>query len=141
MTLLTAIIINPIIRTVSAEQIEPGLQGMYKALSIDPAWSGTVERVEIDNTHDLWLDENGCLEPGRFVFRIGEHPIAGVAMVLAHDDEGESVSCTTTVAAIAAIVRWTNAETTGGDFIQGHSEDTPKGFVIYGPRPRFRERS
>lgn len=139
MTLLNAIIINPLIRTVTAQKIESTLQGMYAALAVDPAWSGTMERVLLDQAHDLWLDENGCLAPGRPVFLIHDHPIAGVGMILSHDDEGESRDCTLPVADIVRRVVWTDLETTG-DFTEGHAEEAPNSFVYIAGRPIFRPR-
>lgn len=139
MTLLNAIIINPVTRTVTAEKIDSTLQGMYAALAVDPAWSGTIERVSLNPTHDLWIDENGCLEPGRPVFLIHDHPFAGVAMILSLDDEGESRDCTLPLTDIVRRVAWTDLETTG-DFTEGHSEDTPNGFLYVGGRPIYRQR-
>jgi hypothetical protein len=140
MTLLNAIIINPVTRTVTAQKIEPGLQGMYAALAVDPAWSGTIERFSYDQVHDLWLDENGCLEPGRPVFLLHDHPFAGVTMILSHDDEGESRDCTLPLAEIDRHVAWTDLETTGG-FTEGHGEDTPNGFLYVVGEPIFRRRT
>jgi hypothetical protein len=139
MTLLNAIIINPVTRTVTAEKIESSLQGMYAALAVDPAWSGTIERVSVDQVHDLWIDENGCLEPGRPVFLLHDHPFAGVAMILSHDDEGDARDCGLPLADIAGRVEWTNLETSG-DFTEGHSEEAPNSFVYVAGRPIFRRR-
>jgi hypothetical protein len=139
MTLLNAIIINPVSRTVTSEKIESTLQGMYAALAVDPAWSGTIERVELDQEHDLWIDENGCLEPGRPVFFLHNHPFAGVAMILSYDDEGNSHNCHLPLADIVRRVGWTDLETTG-DFTQGYSKDSPHSFVYVVGRPIFRRR-
>ena len=139
MTLLNAILINPVTRTVTAATIESSLQGMYAALAADPAWSGTIERISVDQIHDLWIDENGCLEPGRPVFLLQNHPFAGVGMILSHDDAGESRDCSLPLDDIVRRVVWTDLETTG-DFTEGYSEETPSSFVYVAGRPIFRKR-
>jgi hypothetical protein len=139
MTLLNTIIINPITRTVMAQEIESTLQAMYAALGVDPAWSGTLERVSLDRTHDLWIDDNGCLAPGRPVFVLHNHPFAGVAMILSHDRHGETRDCTIPLSEIERRVAWTDLETTG-DFSKGYGEGTPNSFVIVTGWPIYRQR-
>lgn len=139
MTLLNTLIIDPAEWTVTAQKIESTLQGMYAALAIDPAWSGTMARVPLDRTHDLWIDDNGCLSPGRPVFLIHNRPIAGAAMILSHDDEGESRDCMIPLAEAVRRVAWTGLETTG-DFTKGYGEDVPGGFVYIAGWPIYRQR-
>lgn len=139
MTHLNAIIINPVTRSVTAQKIESTLQAMYAALAVDPAWSGTIERVGLDRTHDLWIDDNGCLAPGRPVFVLHNHPFAGAGMILSHDREGKSRDCLIPLAEIERRVAWTDLETTG-EFTKGYGEDTANGFIIVAGWPIYRQR-
>ena len=45
------------------------------------SWRSTprraIERVSLDQTHDLWVDDNGYLAPGRPMFILHNHPFAG----------------------------------------------------------------
>jgi hypothetical protein len=139
MTLLNAIIINPVTRTVTAQKIGTTLQAMYIALAVDPAWSGTMARVALDRTHDLWIDDNGCLSPGRPVFLIHNRPIAGAAMILSHDEDGQSCDCMIPLAEVMRRAAWTGLETTG-DFTKGYGEDTAGGFIFVAGWPIYRQR-
>lgn len=139
MTLLTTIIIDPAEWTVTAQKVEPTLQAMYAALAVDPFWSGTIARVALDRTHDLWIDDNGCLAPARPVFLIHNRPIAGAAMILSHDEDGESAECMIPLAEIVRRVAWTNLETTG-EFTKGYGEDMAGGFLYVTGWPIYRQR-
>ena len=136
---LNTLIIDPAEWTVTAQKIGPTLQAMYAALAVDPAWSGTMARVALDQMHDLWIDDNGCLAPGRPIFLIHHRPIAGAALILSHDEEGESCDCMIPLAEVVRRTAWTGLETTG-DFAKGYGEDTVGGFLCVAGWPIYRQR-
>lgn len=140
-----AIIINPEKQEISEFYLEPTLEGMKYALrAMDPHFSGMVECVGIARGEDLWIDEEGCLSPGRAAFTFGPHTFAGACLILAHDDEGDSVSSKLPFDLIRALVKWTNLETTGEfglgrEYVADHPifGKTP---VIEGGKPIYQER-
>jgi hypothetical protein len=138
------ILIDPITETVSEMYIQPNLEGLKYALSIDPQFSGLVERVSVARSEDMWICEEGNLAPGRLVFSLGGHTFAGAAIILAHDDEGESVSSRLPLELIIGLVQWTNLETTG-DFGEPREYVTEhpvlgKVPVYEGGKPIYQER-
>lgn len=137
------ILINPAMRTVCEVYIASGLEGMYYALGkTDAMFSGVVECVQVGRKADLWIDEESNLHEGRPVWDFCGTTFSGSALVLYHDDEGESVSVPDfiTPEAVAAGITWTDLETSG-DFSAPHSEDGPAGFVYVMGKPIYRERA
>lgn len=67
-----------------------GLKDMYSSLECD-----MVERVALNNTTDLWIDEEGAINGASDrigFFDIGEHQFVGKGLICGLDyEEGESV--------------------------------------------------
>lgn len=155
MTMQRAILINPIIRTTCEVYIEPTIDGMYYALGkTDAMFSGMVECVNLGQREnrgvDCWIDEEGALSEGRAVFVIGNEdanmqPLAGCALIIDNDGEGNTVGTKLTVETVGQLVTWTNLETTG-DFGPGREYETEHPIfgkipVIEGGKPLYRERA
>ena len=73
-----------------------GLEYMYKYIQCD-----MVDVVEIAEGIDIWVDDNGLFKPGNTVleYKIKDNPdvvlhLAGNALFLSSDDEGNSIGLT-----------------------------------------------
>lgn len=141
--MLRSILICPAMQTVCEVYITSGLEGIYYALGkTDPMFSGVVECVQVGRKADLWICEEANLHEGRPVWSFCENKFAGSALILYHNDEGESVSVPDfiTPEVIQAAIQWTDLETTG-DFSEPHYEDHPESFVYVMGKPIYRERA
>ena len=101
---MKAIKIDVIKREVYEIDIPKGLQGLYSALECD-----MVEIVRINDTEDLYVDEEGLLrhDPiGAFRFKGYDQVLSGHGLVLGNDGEGDSVDTTLTVEYIRDQVRF-----------------------------------
>lgn len=146
LNLVRAILIDPYAKVVSEVFVMPDLAGMKFALKgADTAFAGYVERVSVSDADDMWLDEEGCLSAHRPVFELGTGNFAGAALILAHDDDGESVGTRLSVSLVAAAVKWTSLETTGdfGESREYVTDHPVLGVVpVYeGGKPIYQERA
>lgn len=73
-----------------------GLEEMYKHIQCD-----MVDVVEIAEGIDIWVDDNGLFKPGNTVleYKLKDNPeltvhLAGKALFLSSDDEGNSIGLT-----------------------------------------------
>ena len=73
-----------------------GLEEMYEHIQCD-----MVDVVEIAEGIDIWVDDNGLFKPGNTVleYKLKENPeeplqLAGNALFLSSDDEGNSIGLT-----------------------------------------------
>ena len=71
-----------------------GLEDMYREMEVDLVTIGT----HIDDKNSIFVDDEGLLKnPEHFFFWEGAHqPFAGNGLILAADDEGETISTTIT---------------------------------------------
>lgn len=100
---LNAILIDPFTKTVKAIKINHGLDAMYNVIGCE-----LVDVARIDGENDLWVDDEGLFNSPTHAFLLkGMHqPFVGRGLILAHDDEGESISTTLTVDEIEMSVLW-----------------------------------
>jgi hypothetical protein len=110
---LSAILIDPITRTIAEIEVVYGLDGILEALETDPQFSGTVDRHALGPCSDLWFDTGFARDKGRPVFELAGRKFAGVCVILDHDGRGNSVAATYPLALVASGIRWTGLETTG----------------------------
>lgn len=137
------LLINPYDRTIS----EVTTDGMYPAikqvLSRDPMFSGAIDAVTLASGDVIYVDDEGLLSEGRPVFTLYSTDLclAGVALILGVDDEGDSKSPVTTLAEAKKLIVGTNLETTG-DFGPSREYRLPDGMWVYeGGKPVFRTKS
>lgn len=129
---MRAFLINPFDRTISAIALperEALLEAMYKAMRCEK-----VEKVEAGPRLDIWIDEQGNMSAGNFVFELPNHRIAGSAIVLGHDGMGASTSPDISIDNLLTVVRWTELASTGEFDDDGAAIirlQTPPPFVIW----------
>jgi hypothetical protein len=97
---MRAIKINPQDKTVSVVEYTGDYKNIYTHIEAE---SFDVVRIGDENDHMIFVDDEGLLNDkiathGMFRFD-GDNPVylAGPALILAHDKEGESVAATLTV--------------------------------------------
>ena len=106
--MLRAILIDPFLRVISEVNVDNDLQSFYDILNIR-----TLAMVNIDNTNSLYIDDNGLLNDNNSLFEIASYaqPLAGRALVVAHNEEGETVETTLDIDQIRSMVGWVDDQT------------------------------
>jgi hypothetical protein len=93
---IRAILINSTAQVVVEVQIEPRLEAYYKALNV-----GLIEAVHprgIAGQDVMYVDEEGLLKPNQFFhFRGYPQPLAGNALILGTDADGNDIDAKTTL--------------------------------------------
>ena len=110
---MKTILINPFTKTITEQQYDGSLEGMYALLNCQ-----MVEGVYCnDEGHDLFPETKDCLfvdEEGLFAvnqqyFIIDGKPLAGSAMTIGMDDQGETIESTATVEDLVSRIVWADA--------------------------------
>ncbi len=106
--MLRAILIDPLLRVISEVNVDNDLQSFYDILNIR-----TLAMVNIDNTNSLYIDDEGLLNNDNSLFEIASYPqpLAGRALVVAHNEEGETIETTLNIDQIRAMVGWVDDQT------------------------------
>ena len=106
--MLRAILIDPLLRVISEVNVDNDLQSFYDILNIR-----SLAMVNIDNTNSLYIDDEGLLNNSNSLFKIASYavPLAGRALVVAHNEEGETVETTLDIDQIRSMVGWVDDQT------------------------------
>jgi len=106
--MLRAILIDPLLRVISEVNVDNDLQSFYDILNIR-----SLAMVNIDNTNSLYIDDEGLLNNDNSLFEIASYaqPLAGRALVVAHNEEGETVETTLDIDQIRSMVGWVDDQT------------------------------
>jgi hypothetical protein len=115
---MRAFLIDPVDRTIRPVNHSGKLDEMYKSIGCS-----VVEAVHILDKLDAWIDEEGALVGGNRVFEIHqtEWRLAGRALILGVNEDGECTPADITLRDLSGLVRWTELVTTG-DFTAPKSE-------------------
>lgn len=141
---MRAILINPHLRTITEMDAPGPANALHDA---DPQFSGTIERIQLGRSTDLWIDEEGNLSDGRPVWKLNGNPFAGCAVLFCNDNRGHTLPLAhfVTLDVMHAVTNWTDLVTTG-DFEEGRVGFTdhpilgPKTPTYLGGAPIYRER-
>jgi hypothetical protein len=96
---------NKIVREVTIKRHD-SLQEMYNLVNCR-----LVEKIEVGNRTDLWVDEEGRLNKNEnsVWFTIGgSEPFIGNGLLLDHDNNGGSISCSYSLEQIKPLVKFMN---------------------------------
>lgn len=101
---ITGIHLKPNEKMIELVEFEPTLEEMYRLLKCH-----VIEMPPIDNNGNvLVVDEEGRLmdhnEHGYFAFR--GHQMCGMGLIVAINDQGETVSTTLTIRDVAPLIQW-----------------------------------
>lgn len=103
---MRAIFIDALLKRVTEINIEPGLQSYYRQIGCE-----LIEAVHLDTLTGqdvMYVDEEGLLVEREFqvYFAIvgGHQPLAGNALIVGTDDEGNTVDCESSLEHIRDLV-------------------------------------
>lgn len=87
--MLEAILIDPSTQSITRTTIPDGLEGLYETLRCE-----TVDAIDLGSGITLWIDDEGLLKDNQSFFELINfgQPIAGTAVILSTDKDGESIS-------------------------------------------------
>jgi hypothetical protein len=115
--MIKAILIDVAAKTVTEVLIEKNLDAYYNALDCDVFTS-----FPLDEKNDVYCDDEGLYKRKDFFFIEGSHqPIRGNGLILACDDEGESVDTTALVEVVRKKVRFLTLSDVNSILANGHS--------------------
>ena len=104
---MKAILIDPFDESVS----EVDYNGDYKEIS-NLINCGPIDCVSLDDTNDIYIDDEGLLKNPTRYFRIFSYKtmristLAGKGLILGHNDEGESIATTLDVNEYAKTIQF-----------------------------------
>lgn len=98
---MKGILINPHEETIT----EVEYSGNYKEI-YDIIDCRTFDCVRLTIENDMYVDDEGLLINNQKYFSIKDRNYAGKALLLAHDDEGESIATTFTLQEAKDMVQW-----------------------------------
>jgi hypothetical protein len=100
---MKAILIDPHSRTVAQVDFHGDYKQIYTLIDAD-----LFTVLELGEGETLFLDDEGLFREGQEFFAIGNypHPLAGKALILGTNDEGESVATKLHADKVRAAVRW-----------------------------------
>lgn len=137
---MRAILIDPTTKTISEVEHNGDYKEIYNLIECS-----TFEAVSIVNNNTIYVDEEGLLdeEPGPFFQWEAYQPIPGKGLILATDEEGNSIGTTLELDFVRAKVTWPDIEFEGFDPIpEGSKIDHPifGKMAVVGHTPVFRKR-
>ena len=97
---MKGILINPFNETIKEVVYEGNVKEIYDLIEC-----GTFDVVRLSNRDDMFIDDEGLLIENRY-FTIGNRNYAGRALIMSHDDEGDTVSTELTVQDVESVVQW-----------------------------------
>ena len=106
-----AVLIDPFNRFVSNIMIkaEPdglvGCKAMYEIINCD-----LVNCVQLDRKVDCWVDDEGLYRIDQAYFKIDGRFLAGKAIILSNNQDGDSVKATVDAAEVSGHVEWVDSE-------------------------------
>ena len=102
---MKGILINPFDETIKEVVYTGNIQEIYDLIACR-----TFDVVRLNNRiddmrDDMYIDDEGLLIDNRY-FTIGNKNYAGRALIMSHEDEGDTVGTELTVQDIESVVQW-----------------------------------
>ena len=116
---MKAILINPFDETIKETEYTGDYREIYHLIDCT-----TFDVAMVKENNDLYIDDEGLLKDNQRYFRmldIGAN-YAGKGLILAHNDEGESVATTFTLQQVKDMVKW---------LPEGHVEEPYMEFIAW----------
>ena len=113
---MRAVYIDPYDETVSEVDYNGDYKEIYNLINCS-----TFDCVRIDDTNDMYVDDEGLLKNPNRYFKIDGRTIAGKGLILSHNDEGESVATNLTSEDVFKKVEF---------LPEGHTEEPSMHFTI-----------
>jgi hypothetical protein len=101
--MIKGILINPFDETIKEIEYSGDYKEIYNFIDCR-----TFDCAMFNYENDLYIDDEGLLVDNQRYFRMVEigANYAGKALVLGHDDEGETISTTLTLQMVKDVVQW-----------------------------------
>jgi hypothetical protein len=97
---MKGILINPIDQTIKQVVYSGNFKEIYDLIDCR-----TFDVVRLNNRDDMFVDDEGLLMDNRY-FTIGNKNYAGRALILSHDDTGDTIGTELTVQDMESVVQW-----------------------------------
>ena len=97
---MKGILINPFDETIKEVMYSGNFREIYDLIDCR-----TFTVVRLNNVDDMFVDDEGLLIDNRY-FTIVNKNYAGRALIMSHDDEGDTVGTELTVQDIESVVQW-----------------------------------
>ena len=114
---MKGILINPFDETIK----EVVYTGDYREI-YDLVECRTFDAVRLNNEDDMYIDDEGLLVNNQRFFSIRRGNYGGKALLLSHDDEGESIATTLTLQDVKSMVHF---------LPEGHKETPYMEFIAW----------
>jgi hypothetical protein len=98
---MKGILINPFDTTIKEVVYTGDFREIYDLIDCR-----SFDCVSLDNEDDMYLDDEGLLVNNQRFFSIKGGNYGGKALLLSHDDEGESTATTLTLQEVEDMVEW-----------------------------------
>ena len=98
---MRAILINPFDQTIKETEYTGDYREIYDLVSCR-----TFDCVRLTIENDMYLDDEGLLIDNQRSFSIKDRNYAGKALLLSHDDEGETTATNWTLQDVKDMVEW-----------------------------------
>lgn len=103
MATINGVLINPITKTCSIYPLDKtDYRDIQKAIGVE-----CFDCARIDMSETIYVDDEGLMKPGQSFFRVdGKHPVvlAGKALILGTNNEGEAESTKLTLPEVMAMI-------------------------------------
>lgn len=133
---MKGILIDPFARTVTRVDVAKGIDAIYSLIQARP-----FDCVRIDERNAIFVDDEGLYRDDQrfFQFRGYPQPLAGRGLILGNDREGETVSCTLTLADVKGRVTFPAVALAGFNEIPEGTTDNRYGIEmpVIGSTPVF----
>ena len=106
-----AILIDPAAKVIAPGWLTPSLASLYAVTQCELVQIVGVGRDQNGEPVNLVCDDEGRLKPDQSCFRMGGYLIAGRALLLSVDDEGDEASTALTVSTVLQAVQWCAPDT------------------------------
>jgi hypothetical protein len=97
---MKGILINPFDETIKEVMYSGNFREIYDLIDCR-----TFTVVRLNNVDDMFVDDEGLLIDNRY-FTIGNKNYAGRALIMSHNNEGDTVGTELTVQDIESVVQW-----------------------------------
>ena len=115
---MKAILINPFDQTIKETEYTGDYREIYHLIDCR-----TFDIVNIIHTEDMYIDDEGLLKENQRYFTFtNEGTYAGKALLLGHNDEGETTACGFTLQEVKDMVEW---------LPEGHKETPYMEFIAW----------
>lgn len=98
---MRVILVNPFDETVKEAVYGGDFREIYDLIGCR-----TFDVVYMGDQHDMYVDDEGLLKSNQRFFRFEDRNLAGKALILKHDDEGESTDADIPLEDVIESIEW-----------------------------------